>query len=277
MRLVGKILKSFFNDDCFGMSANIAFCAILAIVPLTMIMVSIAGYFLGSSNDIFQAIVNGFGQALPVGKDEFVANLKTVMDQRSSLGIVGIVFLVFIATILLSSIEHAFDVIFRSVKKRNFFHSRLVGIALIFGITLLFFIPTMVRVLDGLLNRYGFTFPLGELLTTDVFFFIGAFLVFVLGSVVIPNDKVLARYAAIGGIFFALGIGLAKVIFRWYMEIAISRYNLIYGSFTAAVLYVIWTYYLAVVLLLSAEVVAQIQLWRRGSTDITTNGSIINE
>jgi len=277
MRLIGKILKSFFNDDCFGMSANIAFCAILAIVPLTMIMVSIAGYFLGSSNDIFQAIVNGFGQALPVGKDEFVANLKTVMDQRSSLGIVGIVFLVFIATILLSSIEHAFDVIFRSVKKRNFFHSRLVGIALIFGITLLFFIPTMVRVLDGLLNRYGFTFPLGELLTTDVFFFIGAFLVFVLGSVVIPNDKVLARYAAIGGIFFALGIGLAKVIFRWYMEIAISRYNLIYGSFTAAVLYVIWTYYLAVVLLLSAEVVAQIQLWRRGSTDITTNGSIINE
>jgi membrane protein len=277
MRLIGKILKSFFNDDCFSMSANIAFCSILAIVPLTMIMVSIAGYFLGSSNDIFQTIVNGLGQALPVGREEFVANLKTVMDQRSSLGIVGIVFLVFIATILLGSIEHAFDVIFRSVNRRNFFHSRLMGIALIFAITLLFFIPTMVRVLEGLLNRYGFTFPLGELLTTDVFFFIGAFLVFMLGSVVIPNEKVFARYAVIGGIFFALGIGLAKLIFRWYMGIAITRYNLIYGSFTAAVLYVIWTYYLAVVLLLSAEVVAQIQLWRRGSTEITTTESIIDE
>ena len=277
MRLIGRIIKSFFNDDCFSMSANIAFCSILAIVPLTMIMVSIAGYFLGSSAEIFQQIVDGIRSALPVGSDEFIANLKNVMDQRSSLGIVGIVFLVFIATILVGSIEHAFDTVFRSVRRRNFFHSRLIGIGLIFIITLLFFIPTMARILEGLLNRYGFTFPQGEILTTDVFFFVGAFLMFVLASVVIPNEKVYARYAIIGGIVFSVGIGVAKLIFRWYMGIAITRYNLIYGSFTAAVLYVIWTYYLAVVLLLSAEVVAQIQLWRRGSTEVTTTGSIVNE
>jgi len=277
MRLIGRILKSFFNDDCFSLSANIAFCAVLAIVPLTMIMVSIAGYFLGSSMEIFQEIVNGIGNALPVGRDEFVANLKTVMDQRSSLGIVGIVFLVFIATILVGSIEHAFDTIFRTVKRRNFFHSRLVGIGLIFLISLLFFIPTMIRILEGLLNRYGFIFPFGGIFRTDIFFFLGAFLVFVMGSVVIPNEKVYARYAAIGGIVFSVGIGVAKLIFRWYMDVAITRYNLIYGSFSAAVLYIIWTYYLAVVLLLSAEVVAQIQLWRRGPTEITTTGSITNE
>lgn len=277
MRLIGRILKSFLSDDCFTMSANIAFCAILAIVPLTMIMVSIAGYILGSSAEIFQEIVSGIGRVLPVGREEFVANLKTVMDQRSSLGLVGVIFLVFIATILVGAIEHAFDTVFRSVKRRNFFHSRLVGIALIFWITLLFFIPTMVRILEGLLNRYGFTFPLGSLLTTDVFFFVGAFLVFVVGTVVIPNEKVYARYAAFGGIVFVLGIGIAKFIFRWYIGIAITRYNLIYGSFTAAVLYIIWTYYLAVVLLLSAEVVSQIQLWRRNSTEITVTDGIVNE
>lgn len=267
MRIIGKILKSFFDDDCFSLSANIAFCALLAIVPLTMIMVSIAGYILGSSAAVFQEIANGIVGVLPIGKEEFIANIKSLMEQRSSLGIVGVVFLVFIATILVGSIERAFDTVFRSVKRRNFFHSRLIGIALIFLITLLFFIPTMARVLEGLLNRYGFNFPLSAFLTADVFFFFVSFLAFIIGTVVIPNQKVYARYAVIGGIVFAAGIGIAKFIFRWYMGIAITRYNVIYGSFTAVVLFIVWTYYLANVLLLSAEVVAQIQAWRRGPTN----------
>jgi membrane protein len=277
MRIIGRIIKSFFDDDCFSLSANIAFCTLLAIVPLTMIMVSIAGYFLGSSGDVFQQIVNGILGVLPVGRQEFIANMKSLMEQRSSLGIVGIIFLVFIATILVGSIERAFDTIFRSVKRRNFFHSRLIGIALIFWITLLFFIPTMIRVLEGLLFRYGFDFPLSEFLTTDVFAFIVAFLSFLTGTVVIPNQKVYVRYAAIGGIVFAAGIGVAKFIFRWYMGIAITRYNLIYGSFTAAILFVVWTYYLAVVLLLAAEVTAQIQAWRRGTANGGTATTVVNE
>ncbi len=277
MKLIGKIIKSFFDDDCFSMSANIAFCTLLAIVPLTMIMASIAGYFLGSSGDVFGQIANGIVGVLPVGREEFIANMRSLLEQRSSLGIVGVIFLVFIATILVGSIERAFDTIFRSVKRRNFFHSRLIGIALIFWITLLFFIPTMIRVLEGLLYRYGFDFPLSEFLTTDVFAFFVAFLAFVIGTVVIPNQKVYARYAAIGGIVFAAGIGVAKLIFRWYMGIAITRYNLIYGSFTAAILFIVWTYYLANVLLLAAEVVAQIQTWRRGPVNGSAASGVINE
>lgn len=277
MRVIGRIIKSFFEDDCFSLSANIAFCTLLAIVPLTMIMVSIAGYFLGSSGDVFQQIANNIIGVLPVGRDEFIANMRSLMEQKSSLGIVGVIFLVFIATILVGSIERAFDTIFRSVKRRNFFHSRLIGIGLIFWITLLFFIPTMIRVLEGLLYRYGFDFPLSEFLTTDVFSFFVAFLAFLIGTVVIPNQKVYVRYAAIGGIVFAAGVGVAKLIFRWYMGIAITRYNLIYGSFTAAILFIVWTYYLANVLLLSAEVVAQIQAWRRGTTNGSGFSSIVNE
>jgi uncharacterized BrkB/YihY/UPF0761 family membrane protein len=135
----------------------------------------------------------------------------------------------------------------------------------------------MVRVLEGLLNRYGFNFPLSEFLTTDVFFFIVAFLAFVVGTVVIPNQKVYARYTAIGGIVFAAGIGLAKVIFRWYMGMALTRYNIIYGSFTAIILFIVWAYYLAIVLLLAAEVSAQIQAWRRSPLDTQSQDNQISE
>lgn len=262
MKFVGSIIKSFFQDDCLNLAANVSFCALLAIIPVAMMIVSIAGHFLGGSEEAVRKIVEMSSNILPVGKDLFAANLQSIVDQRSSLGIIGVVFLVFIATILTGSIEHSLDTVFKAVKKRNFFHSRLLGVALIFWITLLFSLPTMAQILEGLLERYGFDFPLSEFMTGKAFFFVVAFLAYVMTVVVVPNHKVYFRYAAVGGIFFAMGLGAAKFIFRWYMFFAIQRYNIIYGSLTAVVLLIVWIYYLAVVMLLSAEIVAALQMKR---------------
>lgn len=259
MKFIGDTLKSFFKDDCLNLAANLSFCALLAIIPIGMMIVSIAGYFLGSSTETIQKITELATNFLPVSKDLFIANLESILDQRSSLGIVGLVFLVFIATILMSSIEHSLDIIFKTVKRRNFLHSRLLGIALIFLVTLLFSLPTTAQILEGLFARYGFIFPLSELMEGRVFFVIVAFLAYMMTIVIIPNHKVYVRYALVGGIIFAVGIGVAKFIFRWYMIFAIQRYNIIYGSLTAVVLLVVWIYYLSVVLLLSAELVAALQ------------------
>lgn len=260
MKFISSVFKSFFSDDCLNIAANISFCALLAIIPIAMMMVSIAGYFLGGSQDAFQKIIAISSNILPVGKEIFTANLQSILDQRSSLGIVGIVFLVFIATILVSSIERALDIIFKSVKRRNFLHSRLLGIALIFWVTLLFALPTMAQILEGLLDRYGFGFPLSDLMAEKTFFVLIAFLAYMMTVVVVPNQKVYIRYAMAGGFLFALGIGAAKFIFRWYMLFAMQRYNIIYGSLTAVVLLVVWIYYLSVVMLLSTELVAALQL-----------------
>lgn len=259
MKFIGSIIRSFFRDDCVNLAANISFCALLAIIPVAMIMVSVAGYFLGGSQDAVMKIIDMSANILPVGRDLFAGNLQSIMDQRGSLGIIGVVFLVFIATILTGSIERSLDIVFKAVKRRNFFHSRLLGIAIIFWVTLLFSLPTMTQILEGLLERYGFGFPLSDLMTGKVFFFFVAFLAYIMTVVVVPNHKVYFRYAMAGGIFFAVGLGVAKFIFRWYMFFAMGRYNIIYGSLTAVVLLIVWIYYLAVVILLSAELVTAMQ------------------
>ncbi|MFH1829737.1 MAG: YihY/virulence factor BrkB family protein [Pseudomonadota bacterium] len=258
-RFIGRIIKSFFKDDCFNYAANISFYALLAVIPIGLLMVSIAGYFLGASQEAFQRIVEVATDVLPVGRDVFVANLQSILDQRASLGIYGILFLVFISTILVASVERALDVVFSTPTRRNFFHSRMLGIALIFWITLLFSMPTMVGVLEGLLMRYGFDFPLSDLMTGKFYFFLVAFLSYLMLVVVVPNRKVFIRYALIGGVLFSVSIGVAKFLFSSYMSFSMQRYNIIYGSFTAAVLFVVWIYYLSVLMLLTAEIVAALQ------------------
>jgi len=250
---------SFSRDDGFNLAAIISFYALLALIPLGMMMVSIAGFFLGGSEDAFRKIVAIAGNIIPFGRELFEANLQSVLDQRSSLGIIGVLFLVFIATILVSAVEHALDVVFKSEKRRHFLHSRLLGIAVICLVTLLFALPTMAEILEGLFKRYGFDFPLSSLMAGKFFFLAVSFTTYLLITVIIPNKKVYIRYATVGGIVFSLGTAAAKFLFRWYMSVALQRYNIIYGSLTAVVLLVIWIYYFSVVSLFTAELTNELQ------------------
>jgi len=256
---IGRIVKNYFHDDCFEYAANISFYSLLSLIPLGIIMISIAGFFLGASNEAFARIVQLATDVIPVGKELFIANLQSIQDQRASIGIVGLVFLLFISTLLVASVERALDAVFDTPSRRNFFHSRLLGIAVIFWITLLFSLPTMVGILEGLLHKYGFSFPLSDLTSGRIYYSLVSFLAYLMVIVVVPNRKVFIRYALVGGLFFAVGLVVAKYIFSTYVSFAINRYNLIYGSLTAAVIYVLWIYYLAALMLLSAEIVAAIQ------------------
>ncbi|MBN1282167.1 MAG: YihY/virulence factor BrkB family protein [Proteobacteria bacterium] len=259
MRFIVRLVRSFVADNCFVMAESISFCALLAVIPIAMFMVSIAGYFLGASNEAFQRIVEVAGDVLPVGREIFVANLQSVLDQRASLGVVSIFILVFVSTILVGSIERALDLVFKTQTRRNFFHSRLLAIALIFWVTLLLSLPTMARILEGLLDRYGFGFPLSGLMSGRGYFFLVAFLAYLMMIVIVPNRKVYVRYALVGGAFFSVGLGAAKWLFIAYMSFSMQRYNIVYGSLAAAVLFVIWIYYLSMLMLVSAELVAAVQ------------------
>lgn len=259
------------KKNIFDLAAQISFYALLSLIPLVMLMASLTGFILGNTQGVVEEMARGILDVIPLVQEEFTANVRSLLEQRHSLGIVGIFFLLSIATMLVASIERAFDTIFQSVHRRNFFHSRLVGILLIFTISLLFFVPTMAEILEGALSRFGFHFPLIAMVQGKAYFLLVSFLSYVVTALVIPNHKVFLRYAACGGVIFAGGIALAKFLFRWYMVVAFTRYNIIYGSLTAVVLFVVWIYYVSVILLMATEAAAVLQLRRvfhRRKTDI---------
>jgi membrane protein len=257
--ILPNVIKSFIKNDAFNYAASISFCALLAIIPLAMIMVSAAGFVLGTSEHMFNQVVRGMNDLLPWGRDIFVANLESIMGKKSHLGIVGVGFLIFIASVLVSSVESAFDRIFRAEKSRNFFHSRLLGIGMIFLVALLMSLPTVGSLLQISLERFGMDIPLALFMTSKIYFVLVVFVAYIMGVVIIPNKKIYLRYAVVGGVIFSAGIALAKYVFMWYMGFAITRYNVIYGSLTAVILTVVWIYYLSLVLLFSAEIVSELQ------------------
>ncbi|OGQ04226.1 MAG: hypothetical protein A3F82_07810 [Deltaproteobacteria bacterium RIFCSPLOWO2_12_FULL_44_12] len=274
MKHAQTVFKNFLKHDCFYLASHISFCALLSLIPLILIAISIVGFLLGSSQEVYQQLLSAIASLLPRGKELLTSNLNQVVGQHHSMGILGVVILTFIATLLFGAIERALDVIFEAEKSRNFFHSRLLAIVLIGVISLFFFLPTAADLLTRALTRFGFHFPLGEILRGKPFYFLFSTFAFVFIIVVIPHHRVRLRYAVFGGLFFAAVILLAKQWFRWYFLRAFDQYNLIYGSLTALVLLLLWIYYVSNILLLSAEIVAHLQLRRLRPTSNLRSGAL---
>ncbi|MBI2975143.1 MAG: YihY/virulence factor BrkB family protein [Deltaproteobacteria bacterium] len=259
MGIARELVNSYKDHDCLSLAANISFFSILSLIPFLMITMSVAGFVLGSSQELFGLIISTVTDVLPQGKDELAANLNKIISGRTKVGGAGVVFLFLIASLLFSSIEHALDRIFQSVKKRNYFHSKIISILLVFGMISFLFLPTVVRLSQTALATVDIQIPLGSIATSKIFIIMMMIASFVLAVMIVPSHDVKLRFAAIGGVFFAVGIAVAKFIFRWYIANSFGRYNLIYGSLAVMVISILWIYYLSNVFLIASELVAVLQ------------------
>jgi len=272
MGIARNLFKSYREHDCFMLAASISFFAMLSLIPLIMIATSAAGFVLGSSQGLFSQIISTITDVLPSGQDELTSGLEKIISGKSKIGGVGIGILFLSASLLFGSIERALNRIFESVKRRNFFHSRLISILLVFVVIFILSLPGMVSLFQAVLVKYNISIPLKAIVTSKISFIIFMIMSFVGAVMFIPREDVKFKYAVIGGVFFAAGLGIAKFIFKWYLVYSFDKLNLIYGSLGILVMSILWIYYLAAVLLLSSELVAVLQR-RYGCQTNEANGS----
>lgn len=258
--LLKAVAKGYLKDDCSEFAAVISFYAIFSLLPLTLITVSVMAYLLGTSSDLivrFQALIEG---VIPAAADELFLIMKSALEKKQRMSLISAGILIVVASFLFTSLEHALDRVFRAAKKRNFLHSRVVAIGFIFVFILLFAAPGIVSFVQSSLLETGLIKKkMTFVMSGDVFFFFVAFGAFFLSTTFIPHPKVFMRYALVGAVFFTFLTGVARLVFREYIELSWSRYDFIYDSLTVLIVLIIWIYYIANIFLLSAELVARLQ------------------
>ncbi len=259
-QLFVDVIMGYHKDDCYNFAAVISFYAIFSLLPLAMIIISVLAYLLGSSSELigrFQAI---FDSVMPTVANELMLVVKSAVDKKQRFSYISAAMLFLVASFLVTSLETALDRVFRTEKKRNFFHSRIVAIGFIFVFILLFAAPGVIALLQDVLIRGGLMNKT-EVITVsgNLFFFFIAFGGFFLSTTVIPNKKVYMRFSFLGALIFTVLTGVARLLFRQYIGVTWSRYDLIYGSVTVMIVILLWVYYMASIYLLSSEFVARIQ------------------
>lgn len=86
----------------------------------------------------------------------------------------------------------------------------------------------------------------------------------------VPNTRVQASHALLGGLFVAGGLELAKKLLAWYLG-TVPTYSVVYGTFATVPILLIWIYLAWVIVLLGAVVAAYLPsllsgVARRGDT-----------
>lgn len=252
-------MVDFFRDGGIMLAASISYFTMMAMVPFCLFLITIFGYLLGYYHDFYQFFANKLTSFFPAITSGITKELEKLIIFKG-IGTFSIVLYGFLSYQLFSSIENAFNVIFKIKKSRHFFWSILLTIiimTLIIVIMLLSFIATslipFLKIFKPMFPQLKIGLITGFLIQYLVPFLIMLFTVTVV-YILIPKSKVRPFYAFVGALFTTVFIEIAKHLFTWYVG-SVIKFGTIYGPLTAFVVFLLWVFYSSCIFLIGAEIV----------------------
>jgi membrane protein len=264
LRLLVSAIVKFDRDQGFFLASGIAFQVLLCLVPLILLVLSFAGSYLFSKEQVTDEMGRYLEEATPALDPALRGNILELVSHRRTFGIVGTVALVWIATTVFGWLRIALNTIFGVPKARGALHGMgfdflmivLCGASFLLSVGLTGAIEYLRRMPAPLLPVLT-----GRLLSFSLSYVVPFLVIFVICFQIyhlVPDRRVSVRAALLGAAFTSVLWEAAKHLFTWYVA-ASGGYSLLYGSLSAAALLLVWTYYSAAVLLLGAEVTALLE------------------
>lgn len=262
-----RVLRGFMRNQGLLLSGAVAYYTLLSIVPLSIIALIVLTNFIEE-----QQLINTLSMYLEMVIPGYAAMLteqvRAFLEQRTVVGIVGFLVMLFFSSSAFSMLENAMSVIFFQrvkVQRRTFFVSAIIPYLYIFlmglGIVLVSFIVGAVETLEsGNFAILGRVLDLGGMSGTALYILglVGEVLMLTSIYLVMPPVRVRFRYALVGGITATVLWETTRRVLVWYYA-TVSTVNIIYGSIAMTVVALISIEVVTVILLLGAQVIAELE------------------
>jgi len=270
-RILADAIRAFSEDNCFHLSAAVAFYSIISVIPILYLIFYVSGFVLGSSETAYVAVVDFIKDLNPYVEEKLIFEVKKLSDVSGFVGWVAFAFLLWISTMFVTSLETAFTAIFRVETKRHPFRSLFMGVAVIPAGLVMILFSIVVNAGESIIGKWevGY-FLLNSTLLRYIIPFSIIVLFFTLIYKIIPNKKIPFAYALLGGAVSTILLEVAKQLFNVYLSFGGNPAGFVYGSLNALVYVVIWVFYLATITLFTAEVVSVLERKERDISLIKT-------
>jgi membrane protein len=268
-KLTERSVDAFFRHRCPPLAAGISYYALFSVFPAAIVMVAIFGLVIG--DDQARAdVVDFLFDSLPLSGDQGRRDLEQVVQgvtrNPGTLGLVGLVVLLYSASALMGAVRNALTIIWETERARPPLRAKALDILLVLGLGILValsFAASIVRgfavdlgrdfgftgrAADGAIDAFGFLIP-----------FALSLVAFAVVLTVVPYPRQKLRDVWPGVLLAAVGSELAQRGFAVYLE-HFADYSAVYGSLGAVIAFLVFIYIAAMVFLLGAEFGA---LWPR--------------
>jgi YihY family inner membrane protein len=268
LQFVRRVGSGFRRSQGLLLSGAVAYYTLLSIVPLFMVLL-VGLSHLVDERQLLETVAWNLELVIPGQSAVIVGQVESFLAHRDTVGIVGLVALLFFSSAAFTVAESAMAVIFHHrarTRQRHFFVSALLPymFMMLIGAGLL-----LITVISGALHAVqpvlvlGYTWPPVGLSGAVLYVLgvVGLALLLTALYVVLPVGHVRFGHALIGGVTATLLWEVARRVLVWYFA-RLSMVNLIYGSMAAAIVVLLTLEAASVVLLVGAQVIAEIDRTR---------------
>ncbi len=257
-RLMRHVWKHFKEDRLFEEAASLSYTSLLALVPLLAVIFGVISVFpvFSEWSVSFQNFV--FSNFVPAAGETVKTYMDTFLDSVSGLTLLGTMFLIATALLLMFRIEVAFNKIWRVTEQRTLTNRVVMYWAVL----------TLCPIMIGAAVALGAQNFLGALHLQEGVspalerfgVFLLMWMAFTLIFVLVPNRKVQIREAVVGAFLTAIMFEIAKSAFVAYVTNA--NYTVIYGAMATVPIFLFWLYLVWTVVLFGASLAASLTTFK---------------
>ncbi len=263
----------FIKSDDLTYAASVAYYALLSLFPSFLLAFSLLGEFAVDESRRL-AIIDFLLRYFPTHFDFLTHQLDAFRTQRVQIGIGGLVALTWAALGIFSAVSSAVNHAWGVDKQRTFLKHQLFSFLMMLAAGFLLVIAlaavSAMQVVEAnwaaeLVLRLRFLAVFQSLV---VRWATTLMLIFVVGLIFyfVPNAKVRFRDVWPGAIVTGLLWRGTLIGFSFYIR-DMGRFTMVHGSIAAVVVFLIWVYTCAVLLMYGVEFTAAYARLRRGRTD----------
>ncbi len=266
------------EDEIFFMAGAIAFNVVVALIPLLILGIGVAGYVLSARfGDPTEAVLALVAEGLPesgtdVGLTELLRGpVSSMVEGRYGFTLVGSLVFIWIATRLVSTLRIALREIFDVGQARGILLGKLFDAGMVIvGVLLLTLNLGVTIALEAamdlgveMVGLQGEALGLVDRFLGHSLALISIAALFLLVYRYLPARRIPWRTAWIAAAFAALCHELLKTGFSWYAT-EVANYTTAFGNMATLAVLIFWIYYGSIVFILGGEV-AQVYTMRKAS------------
>lgn len=267
LRFTWRVIGRFLSNSGILLAGGVGYNILLSIIPLfALLIVLLAGIV--DENQLFAVLSIQARHLAPAHVEVVLQAVRSLLESREAIGTFGIPVLLIFSSFAFRNLEDALAIIFRapdSKAKRSAWISVLMPYAfmLVLGAGLMA-LALVVSLFSGINTLWmifmGRELPLASLSgpMLNLTSFIGVFLLFSAIYKVMPVVRIAVRRALVGGFVAALlweGVRLLLVVYFANL----SYVSAVYGSLATLIVMLLSLEVGAVILLLGAQVIAELE------------------
>lgn len=267
MRFALRVVTAFLGNRGVLLAGGVGYNILLSIIPLFAV-ISVMLTHVVDEQYLLDIIAIQARHLAPGHAGVLIDAVRALLDTREKMGLIGILVLFLFSSFAFRMLEDALAIIFRRLDtpaSRSFWVSAILpyGFMLVLGGALLglTLVVSTIDAIDRLLELlFGTGLPLAGLSSgmLNLLSFLAMFMMFSAIYKILPVARISLRRAVAGGFVAALLWEGVRLLLVGYFA-NISFVNAVYGSLAAIVIVLLSLEIGAIILLLGAQVIAELE------------------